>query len=493
VSRPISDYRNVRLQHLRAFAAVAVVLYHASHYLAELRGDNRFLTVFSGFFGGYGVAIFFALSGYLMAEIARRDDPAKFLISRLVRIYPPMLFMVALFTLLFWLFIRPVGINALSLTLIPTGPRGYFLQVEWTLLYEMTYYVGLSALGFVGLSRFRTAAVGAWLAAICIAFVLGHGASKALPYLSEVPLGIVNLPFALGFLISVAQRRNQLPGALIIPAAILAVAAYVMTDRLDMLRLLGGLSASFLVAACVRAPDAEPRWLGRLGVRLGDASYGLYLCHVPVILMTASLVSPALPSWILWLLFVVFAIGLSLALGPADLALHRRLKRLINAAPASRLKAIAYAFTAAFIGIAVYTEYDGRQAAAALRNAEQIASLPPKAAGETVRAAIDGTQHLPDGTWVVRGYGIDLQRPGLLTHFAVKQNGQVLAIVAMRRMRAETAKELGRADLASLRFGYTLYLPKDLRCSDGPLEGVFVFEDGRAVQMEPGPLAAVCR
>lgn len=223
----VPDHRNVRLQHLRALAAISVLLYHASHYLAVFRGDKRFLDVFSGILGGYGVAVFFALSGYLMAEIARRDDPAKFLVSRLARIYPPMLLMVALFAAVFAIFVRPRGINVLALTLVPAGPRDYFLQVEWTLLYEMSYYVGLSILGFVGLSRFRSAAVAAWLVLICGAFIWGDGRTmKALPYISEIPLSIVNLPFALGMLIPDARRRNWIPPFPIVPTTGLAIAAY---------------------------------------------------------------------------------------------------------------------------------------------------------------------------------------------------------------------------------------------------------------------------
>ncbi len=41
-----------------------MLLYHASYYLAELRGDGRLLAIFGGFFGAYGVALFFALSGF---------------------------------------------------------------------------------------------------------------------------------------------------------------------------------------------------------------------------------------------------------------------------------------------------------------------------------------------------------------------------------------------------------------------------------------------
>jgi peptidoglycan/LPS O-acetylase OafA/YrhL len=151
----VAGQRNIRLQYLRA-AAIAVVLYHGAHYLDDLRGDGRFLHIFSGFLGGYGVAVFFALSGYLMAELIVRDTPGRFLMSRLARIYPPMLLLTWLFALAFILAGQPRGLNALSLSLVPAGPRGYFLAVEWTLLYEMSYYVVLACLGFLGLARYAT-------------------------------------------------------------------------------------------------------------------------------------------------------------------------------------------------------------------------------------------------------------------------------------------------------------------------------------------------
>ena len=44
-----------------------VVLYHASHYLDVIRGDISFRGLSA--LGLFGVAIFFAISGYLMATL----------------------------------------------------------------------------------------------------------------------------------------------------------------------------------------------------------------------------------------------------------------------------------------------------------------------------------------------------------------------------------------------------------------------------------------
>jgi hypothetical protein len=92
----------------------------------------------------------------------------------------------------------------------------------------------------------------------------------------------------------------------------------------------------------------------------------------------------------------------------------------------------------------------------------------------------------------VRVYGVDLDQPALATHIAIRQGGDLVAIDRMRRMRVATARELGRADLESRRFGFAIMLPTGFSCAGGKPEAVFVFEDGRAVPLAPGPLATIC-
>ena len=98
-------------------AALAVALFHARGWLPGAGAwpiDERFSML--------GVAVFFAISGMLMAEIVPRTDPWRFLSHRVVRIYPLYLFLVAT-----WAVIAPVlgaqrvGFHLLSLTLAPVG------------------------------------------------------------------------------------------------------------------------------------------------------------------------------------------------------------------------------------------------------------------------------------------------------------------------------------------------------------------------------------
>ena len=60
------------------------------------------LTAVSGLFGWYGVSLFFATSGYLMATLVRQQAPARFMLHRIVRIYPLFFLVVTLTMLAFY-------------------------------------------------------------------------------------------------------------------------------------------------------------------------------------------------------------------------------------------------------------------------------------------------------------------------------------------------------------------------------------------------------
>lgn len=473
--------RNVRLQYLRAAAALSVLLYHASVIVERIDGNASFLTVFSGFWGAYGVAVFFALSGYLMGELIRRDDPARFMVSRIVRIYPPMLLAVAIFWIAFFAagFLRSV--DPVGLLLAPAGSRDYFLAVEWTLVYEMSYYVILALLGFAGLRRFASWLAACWLALILVMLAKdGLVRDDTLPLLSELPLQAINLPFLAGFLLPGLARRRWLPPGLWLVAipATLAAAYLVPGDP----RMTTVIPAILIVAAAIRAPKPTPETgLGRMGERLGDASYMLYLCHMPLMTLFGGFASASVPSLALWLGGVGASIAFALALAPVDLGMHRRFRIRVAAAPASRLRAFALGFIAIFVGVAAYAEFDTRNKRAAYAHAMAIVTSGTPASSPTIRAEIDSADRLPDGTLVVRGYAVDLDRPTLPTHAAILRNGSVVVMERSRRIRTDKARAWSLPDLAGTRFGFVLMVPKNLACPAGPFELRVAFGDGRLV------------
>jgi exopolysaccharide production protein ExoZ len=128
-----------RLQYLRAFAALCVVVFHSSYYMQSIRGDDRFMSATPSILGGIGVYLFFVTSGYLMAVLAKRTSPYQFICHRIIRIYP-----------IYWIllcvsaFVK-VGLgdgftlDPFAIALAPGDGRHYLLGVEWTLPFELSF------------------------------------------------------------------------------------------------------------------------------------------------------------------------------------------------------------------------------------------------------------------------------------------------------------------------------------------------------------------
>jgi peptidoglycan/LPS O-acetylase OafA/YrhL len=166
--QPAAPLRRIyTIQYLRAFAAIFVLLYHASLFVGQATGDNYLASIFNGRFGVFGVALFFAISGYLMAELAQRTDAATFLAHRVIRLYP-----------IFWILALGKSVlfgtkgavffffNLSALALMPMGEIIYPLGIEWTLVFEIIFYLMVAAVMFVGAARYIHIFGAVWLVAI---------------------------------------------------------------------------------------------------------------------------------------------------------------------------------------------------------------------------------------------------------------------------------------------------------------------------------------
>lgn len=277
------------IQSLRAIAAISVVVVHVSFEVGEYSsapwiGD-------AGSIGQTGVDIFFVISGFIMFMMTaeREMTPAAFLFDRFTRIWP--LYAMCTLALLFLAIVGrsmqpPSAIDLIkSLTFIPYDNRGAirpFLNVGWTLNYEMFFYVLFAASMLFG--RLRVACLAAALALLA---AIGGFVSPENPVLKTYTSPML-IEFLCGIGIGVAWHSNwRLPawtGVILVLGGAGCVGWLWQPEFSNLERLVyAGLPSAAIVAGALSLEGTRISKT-EIGVLLGAASYSIYLTH-PLTLM----------------------------------------------------------------------------------------------------------------------------------------------------------------------------------------------------------------
>lgn len=327
-----------RVQALRFFAALSVVVYHASFYVHQQRTDAGPLVRLFQHSGQWGVPLFFAISGFVIAHGIERMSVAEFARRRFLRIYPPFWLAVGL-TLaagvaLFGVAPQPYDLLR-ALTLLPFGPLAYPLGVEWTLVYEVFFYAVVAVAALRGWTRTRDAMLLAWSAAIVAgALVAPEWSHRGLPTPAQIAFSPYSIPFLLGVVVHRLHLRLSASAgiAALVVGPVLILAARWLPAGAPALSA-RGLGCAALVLWAVLADRRKPIGARNPFVVLGDWSYGLYLLHVPIITILLALgVGTAWPADAVFAgMFVVAVTGGSL-FGAFESALHRTLLRVTRPA-----------------------------------------------------------------------------------------------------------------------------------------------------------------
>jgi peptidoglycan/LPS O-acetylase OafA/YrhL len=331
-ARPI---RNI--QGLRAVAAILVFGAHLNGSELRFTGSS-----FSGIFspiGEWGVDLFFVISGFVMIvstwnEFATPAISWRFFVRRVTRIYPA--YWLVLLPILALSLVRPDMVDG-SQAIRPSIPASFLLfpqygkpllTVSWTLVYEMFFYV-VFAVVLAFDRRWCLPLVGAWCALTLVAAVLTHGSGNPYYYVYASPLLV---EFIFGVLVGYATKTRgpffPLASAIAGIGALVGVAAAqpVLTAsyglNTDEFRFLWvGIPVALILNGFVGLELARgwvfPRWLQTIG----DASYSLYLWHVPLIIFVGRLSEHHLRALgnpfvhVLWLAGVyAFVFGASIVL-----------------------------------------------------------------------------------------------------------------------------------------------------------------------------------
>ncbi len=283
------------VQALRGVAAGMVLLHHAAQtWVSKARGvpfNSEWVRLASG------VDIFFVISGFVMAisaaKLRNRPSAGTFMVRRAVRIMP-MYWLATLLTVAKIVVDRvPSKTGGFSLTYVacsllflpwrpPLGSAAInpILPVGWTLYYEMFFYLLLALVLLLKVEPLRC------LAPIMVVLsVAGLFRRDTWPAVT-VFFNPLLLEFLAGFCLARAwQYGVRLSAKICIPVLVFGFLCLLSGgDFSGSLRpLLWGLPALLIVGSAVFLEPVANGKVPRFLLRVGDASYSLYLIHQLII------------------------------------------------------------------------------------------------------------------------------------------------------------------------------------------------------------------
>ncbi len=278
------------IQMLRACAVFSVLLYHFSHYSQSRLGIHLLDSPY-WVYGSFGVQLFFVISGFVLWKPEK--GALIFLRHRILRIYPGF-FLAVCIALMLGNTTLSIALPALSL--LPRGVIDYPLWVEWTLVYEVFFYMVLAAMALLP-EKIRVWMPAAWfcLLAFC-AFALRADVTYfntmvelLMPTFALIWAASYGLPFVLGMmarqLSGVVTRKHFTALAVVFVlsmGAVLAIGPDEAREVVCVRNLLLGVAFSCLILVAAKV-DFRMNRLQRAFKKTGDWSYGMYLLHVSVI------------------------------------------------------------------------------------------------------------------------------------------------------------------------------------------------------------------
>jgi peptidoglycan/LPS O-acetylase OafA/YrhL len=300
--------RVLPLTSLRFFAALYVVFFHTL-VLAFGTGLTDLSTVYGRvlLLGYISVSFFFTLSGYILAVsyLPRRVSTQQFWWARFARVYP--LFLFTLFLSCPQYFVgaaKRIGYHAAAGELVDKLVGNIFLLQawipslakidfpNWSLSVEAFFYLLfpflLAALAKPGVRLLAATGIFTYLAGICLVVTAMH-AHVAEDVLRYNPLFHLHT-FVIGAVVGVIHTKVRLHSRLAPAFLVMAIVCFVFTVHYYSYIPFALLQDGLLVPAFVcliLAFDSGNKGLDKLLsakwlVILGEASYGLYLIHIPL-------------------------------------------------------------------------------------------------------------------------------------------------------------------------------------------------------------------
>lgn len=296
------------IQLLRGVASLLVVFFHVSSNYADSFNRHFLGNIFA--FGGSGVDIFFVLSGFIITytSINKIGTPGAigiFTRRRFVRIFPTYWIIISFFlimqALLPQFYKSHFDFSFLNLlkTFLLLPQHEMVNGVSWSLTNELFFYL-LFILAFLLPSK--------RVVFICLllysTFLLVSGAGnyfseKGNPYLSLITSPL-NIEFFFGVIVAlIFARVNK---NLAVPFLILGIGLFITGATLFNFNIvlfknsfnrvvLFGIPSFFIILAVVVLEKYRNINVHGILLKLGDASYSLYLLHLPFVAAAVKLIA----------------------------------------------------------------------------------------------------------------------------------------------------------------------------------------------------------
>jgi exopolysaccharide production protein ExoZ len=313
------------LQAGRAVAALMVVLYHCYTLFCEQKywhhSWKKYLLC-----GHRGVEFFFVLSGIVIlnAHWADWDKPEglmPYVRKRFLRIYP--IYWIVLASILpVFQFVPSFGTGVerqpsvilSSIILVHLFENATILTVAWTLYHEVMFYIVFAF--FIINRRLGTGVFAAWM--LCSVWALISRPTNPLLTVYTSPLHLL-FGFGMGAMLVVRFRAVPIPRLLLVLGLTGFIAACVHENltgvQLPIAAIWYGLNAAIAAVGVMELERAGKLRVPRILGLLGDASYSIYLVHLPLLSVMAKIIYPLwlqmrIPLIVPFLLMAVSSVAL---------------------------------------------------------------------------------------------------------------------------------------------------------------------------------------
>lgn len=292
------------IQLLRGIASILVVLLHITINCRENTGQIFLFNIFS--FGGSGVDIFFVLSGFIITYsnlryLAQPSSVGKFLKRRFIRIFP-----------IYWIIITGFLILQLVLPAFYKSPfdtslanmlQTYLLLpghimingVSWSLTNELFFYLLFTLALLLPNKKISFYLMGVYFLFLIVFALTNPMAINGNPY-KELLLFPMNIEFFLGvFIVLIVNRipKNWIYPLMISGIAFFIAGAFLSNSDFTVVSsssnvalnrvLLFGLPSFLIILAVVKLEFSKTVNMHNIFLHLGDASYSIYLIHLPIV------------------------------------------------------------------------------------------------------------------------------------------------------------------------------------------------------------------